>query len=212
MPVAAVLGEEHVHPVALEHAASARRCCARRRRRSAPSCPANTASALCSCSSICRFSAGRRASTRCRNSAVSSSSRSGERDVLDDDRLGVLLQPRLLAARQVPAGVDDDRQVAAALGPCLICSSSSKPVVVGQPGRAPCSRTRSSSSAVERLLAVPTATISTSSPADQLDDARRARRRRPRRPAGASRARSTNARRSRRAPRSSASRPTGFSR
>ena len=95
---------------------SARRCCARRRRRSAPSCPSKTASALWSCSSIRRFSSGSCASTRCRNSAVSSSSRSGERDVLDDDRLGVAcLQPRLLAARELLAGVDDHRQVAEAL-------------------------------------------------------------------------------------------------
>ena len=40
--------------------------------------PANTASVLCSCSSIRRFCSGSFASTRCRNSAVSSSSRSGD--------------------------------------------------------------------------------------------------------------------------------------
>ncbi len=40
--------------------------------------PWNTASALCSCSSMRRFSCGSRDSTRWRNSDVSSSSRSGE--------------------------------------------------------------------------------------------------------------------------------------
>ena len=41
--------------------------------------PGKSASALCSCSSIWRFSSGSFASTRWRKSDVSSSSRSGER-------------------------------------------------------------------------------------------------------------------------------------
>ena len=41
--------------------------------------PAKTASVECSCSSILRFESGSFASTRCRKSDVSSSSRSGER-------------------------------------------------------------------------------------------------------------------------------------
>ena len=57
---------------------SARRCCARRRRPPAPSCPTRSSSERCSRSSICCFSGGRSATTRWRNSAVSSSSRSGD--------------------------------------------------------------------------------------------------------------------------------------
>ena len=93
----------------------ARTGCARRRRPAAPSCRRRRPRRgwpprACA--------AARPASTtaaRCRNSAVSSSSRSGERTSLTTIVFGVLAQPRLLAAREVLARVDDHRDVREAL-------------------------------------------------------------------------------------------------
>ena len=114
-----------------------RRCCARRRRRRgragrpARGPRARAAGGACVAGAVASGSGGAaappsasprpcstgaprcaRRSTRWRNSAVSCSSRSCDLSArLDDQRLDLLLEPLLLVAAQVLAGVDDDRQV-----------------------------------------------------------------------------------------------------
>ena len=57
------------------------------------------------------FSAGRSVTTRCRNSAVSSSRRSGEFHALDHDAARHGVQPRVLLLGQFPAGEDHHRNI-----------------------------------------------------------------------------------------------------
>ena len=78
-----VLRVQHLHLVALQHGWSGRRCCARRRPRSAPSCPASSGVGLVELlQHLPLLRPAGCAATRCRNSAVSSSRRSGERTSL----------------------------------------------------------------------------------------------------------------------------------
>ena len=76
--------------------------------------------------------AGRSAITRCRNSAVSSSRRSGDCTPLSTMLLAILRSCDLLAFGELAAGEHDDRHVAQAAAPVWIRASSSKPGDVGQ--------------------------------------------------------------------------------
>ena len=143
---------------------SARRCCARRRRPPAPCVRRRSSSELCSRSSMRCFSGGRSATTRCRNSAVSSSSRSGDSTPLTTTLRAMRVQLRVLLGRQLAAGEDDDRQVATAPGRPRICSSTSKPDMSGSRR----SSTTQSAGLVRAAIAsasapVPTVTMSMSS-------------------------------------------------
>ena len=73
--------------------------------------------------------------------------------VLDDDRLGVALEPRLLAAGQRLAGVDDHRDVAAALVGLDPLEQLRSPVTFGSLRSSTMQSNGASSSACERLLA-----------------------------------------------------------
>ena len=162
---------DHLHAVAAPARWSARRCCARRRPRSARARPRTRRRRCAAAPASSLLLRAGRASTRCRNSAVSSSSRSGDFDVLHDDRLGVARSCVSSCRRELLAGVDDDRQVATlgvALDPLQQLEARS---CRAARGRAPCSRSAASSSARSASSALSTAVISTSVVADQLDDA-----------------------------------------
>ena len=73
--------------------------------------PRRSSSELCSRSSIFCFSAGRSATTRCKNSAVSSSSRSGDFHTLDDNTACHAMQLRIFVQRELLAGEYDYRKV-----------------------------------------------------------------------------------------------------
>jgi len=96
--VAAVLGVGHDHVLALERARD-REMLRRSSSTTSTRRPASTGSLWWSCWSRRRLGSAIVSSTRCRKSAVSSSRRSGDLDVLDDDRLGEPPQLGLLVAR-----------------------------------------------------------------------------------------------------------------
>ena len=79
-----------------------------------------------------RFGSGRFASTRCRNSAVSSSSRSGERASLTMIVSASRRSSRLLACGSAPAGVDDDRAASTPRSRSGSCSMQLEAGHVGQ--------------------------------------------------------------------------------
>ena len=85
-------------------------------------------------------------------------------DVLDDDRLGELLEPRLLLLAEILAGVDDDRQLLhrrdrTSRSPA---AGSHRCRRTGR-GRAPCSRSAWCAASPAPRSAVATSVISTSS-------------------------------------------------
>ena len=168
----AVGGAEHLHVLVLEHASSARRCCARRRRRPAPCGRAAPRSSRAAARACCCFGSGRSATTRCRNSAVSSNSRSGDCTSLSTMLLATALQPRFFLGGQVLAGEDDDRaRRAAPARPGSARAARSRSCRAGA-GR----RTQQSNGCVEQRRPAPRRrcrrpTISMSSCAEQLDDA-----------------------------------------
>ena len=122
---------------------SSRRCCGCRRRRSAPCLPGEHASRSWSCSSDRAASArAARDSARWRNSAVSSSSRSGERTSLTMIVCASCVERRASSVGvEVARRVDDDRQAGAAPARARSARSSSTPRMSGSP--------RSSDHAVE---------------------------------------------------------------
>ena len=149
---------------------SARTCCARRRRRSAPSCRRTPRRRCAAARASSASRPGSLASTRCRNSAVSSSSRSGERTSLTMIVSAKLLEPRLLAAGQLLAGVDDDRQVAEALRRLDLLEQLEAAAVREASGRAPCSRSAAPRAPRAPPRREPTADRVDVVAADQLDD------------------------------------------
>ena len=94
---------------------------------------------------------GRSATTRCRNSAVSSSNRSGDWTSLRTMLLAIDLELRLFLGGQFLAGEHHDRQIAQRRLACIF-SSSSKPVISGsrrsstQQSNGDCSSSASSAS------------------------------------------------------------------
>ncbi len=179
---------EHLHAVPLEQAASARRCCARRRRRPAPSCrPAPRRSGAGARACAAWPAAGRR-STRCRNSAVSSSSRSGDCTPLSTMLFAILRSCVSSSARQLLAGEHDDRHVAQRRVLLDLARAARSRRCRAGAGRARRSRTAASRSASSASAPVPTVVISHVVVADQLDDAHAARPGCPRRRAAARRA------------------------
>ena len=124
--------------------------------------PASIGSLRWSCSSIRRFASGRSASTRCRNSAVSSSSRSGELASLMMTASASRFSSASSCLVSCFAGVDDDRQLPQpelALDPGRSARSRSCPA--GR-GRAPCSRTGPLCRASSASSPVATAVVCTS--------------------------------------------------
>ena len=88
----------------------------------------------------------------------------GRLDALDHDAARERVQPRVLLGRELLAGEDDDRQVAAASRRRGCARAPRSPTCRAAAGRAPRSRTRALAQRVERLRArSPTVTISTSS-------------------------------------------------
>ena len=177
---------QHLHVLVLEHASSARRCCARRRRRPAPCGRAGPRSSRAAARACCRLASGRSATTRCRNSAVSSNSRSGDCTSLSTTLLATVLQPRLLLGVSSLPGEDDDRHVAQRrlrLHPSRAARSRSCRAAAD---RRRSSRTARSRSTLERFGAGADRRDLDVVVHQQLDDALRARCRCPRRPAAAS--------------------------
>ena len=107
--------------------------------------------------------AGRRR-TRCRNSAVSSSSRSGDSTPLTTTLRAMRVQPRVLLGRQLLAGEDDDRQRRASASSSRDAARAPRSRTCrAAAGRAPRSRSGCSRSAASASAPVPTVAISMSS-------------------------------------------------
>ena len=125
---------------ALEQAGQGERCSGRRHRRSEPSflpAPCRTDGAVPG-SGACL--SGRRASTRCRNSAVSSRSLSGDLTSLMMIASASSLRHGFRSLRKLPARIDDHRQIALlGLVPSSLRSARCRPCRADR-GREPCSR------------------------------------------------------------------------
>ena len=123
---------EHLHPAPLEHAAE---------REDVPHVVVDdqhrladqVSSERCSRSSMRCLAGGRSATTRCRNNAVSSSSRSGDSTPLTTTLRASVWSSRVLLGRQLAAGEDDDGQVAPALIARAISLEDLEAGHVGQP-------------------------------------------------------------------------------
>ncbi len=129
---------------------SARRCCARRRRPASAVRPTRSSSELLSRSSMRCFSGGRSVTTRCRNSAVSSSSRSGDSDALHHDAARHGVKPGVFLGRQLPAGEHHDRHVGDRCRPRGSAPAPRSRSCPAAAGRAPRNRRRSRAGSTAR--------------------------------------------------------------